>query len=106
PAGTNDWLLGTTTTATVSVEVPGSACVLAIGDSFGLATHPVVAGDLLVDGALAVLAGAVVTTPWNVPIGMPVSPFLVGMQGTLQAVIVGGASAPLAVAGAAAFTVR
>lgn len=106
PAGTNDWLLGTTTTATVSVEVPGSACVLAISDSFGLATHPVVVGDLLVDGALAVLAGAVVTTPWNVPIGMPVSPFLVGMQGTLQAVIVGGASAPLAVAGAAAFTVR
>lgn len=106
PAGTTEWLLGTTTTATVTVEVPGSACVLAIGDSFGLATHPVVAGDLLLDGALAVLAGAVVTTPWNVPLGMPVSPFLVGMQGTLQAIAVGGSSAPLATVGAAAFTVR
>jgi len=106
PAGTSEWLLGATTTVTVSVEVPGTICVLAIGDGFGLASHPAVAGDLLLDGALAVLAGAVVTTPWNVPLTMPSSPLLVGMQGTLQAIAVGGATAPLATAGAAAFTVR
>ncbi len=106
PAGTSEWRLGATTTATVSVEVPGTICVLAIGDGFGLSTHPAVAGDLLLDGALAVLAGAVVTTPWNVPLTMPSSPLLVGMQGTLQAIAVGGSSAPLATAGAAAFTVR
>ncbi|MCU0863112.1 MAG: hypothetical protein MUC36_04915 [Planctomycetes bacterium] len=105
PLGVTELALGSTTPVTVRAEVGNQAFVLLLGTGFGSIALPNLLGELVVGGDLGILTGGLITGPVAIPIAIPLQPSLVGLQGVLQSVLVGAASA-FSAATAAGFTIR
>ena len=105
PVGVTELAPGSTTPLTVRAEVGNQAFVLVLGTGFAWLPVPDVLGELLVGGDVGILTGGLITGPVTIPIVIPLAPALVGLQGTLQSVLV-GSSLALSAATAAGFTIR
>jgi hypothetical protein len=105
PVGVTELGLGTTTALTVRAEVGNQAFVLFVATGFGWLPVQDLLGELLLGGDAGILTGGLITGPVTIPIVIPMAPSLIGLQGTLQAVLV-GSSLALSSATAAGFTIR